>query len=130
MKVIFTKEGFEDHLNKCKEIEIKQKPFKEWLLKLNAEFIDFITLKYSERTARKHGFIIDCFIDFITYDLHIMNIQEITKGVTNTYFQQWFARKMGMNTKEEVNVAISKFIDFMATEKGIIINNLQRKLKI
>jgi hypothetical protein len=129
MKILFTKEEFEKHLEKLKEIEIKQKPFKDWLIEMNSEFIDFITNKYTKRTANKHGFIIECFIDFITYDLKIMDIQEITKGVTNTYFQQWFTQKIGMNTKEEVKVAINKFIDYLAIEKGIVIKNLQNKSK-
>ncbi len=129
MKKIFTFEEFQKHLDEGIEIEKKQEPFKNWLVNMNNEFKDFIAQKYTKRTANKHSFIIECFIDFITYNMQLMDIQQITKGIANSYFQQWFASKIGANTKEEVKVAINKFIDFLAIEKNIVIENLQPKSK-
>jgi len=35
--------------------------------------------------------------------MQLMDIQQITKGIANSYFQQWFASKIGANTKEDSN---------------------------
>lgn len=127
MKRTFTAEEFQKRIEDGIEMEKKQEQFKDWLENMNNEFSDYLTKKYTKRTANKHSFIIDCFIDFITYDMELMSIQEITKGIANSYFQKWFASKIRANTKEEVKVAIKKFFDFLATEKNIVIVNLQPK---
>jgi hypothetical protein len=96
---------------------------------MNQEFSAFIAEKFTQRTANKHSFIAGCFIDYITFDMGVMDLQELTKGMVNSSFQVWFKRKIGANTKEEVAASMKKFLDFLTINKGFVIRNLVEKTK-
>ncbi|MBF0211485.1 MAG: site-specific integrase [Desulfamplus sp.] len=98
-----------------------RKPFKDSFTKLNDEFYDYLATKYSERTASKHSSIISMFIEFISGHTDVENIEEITKGMANTQFKQWYKRKVwDSSTTDDLRVAIDKFFKFLSKEKNIV----------
>jgi hypothetical protein len=63
--------------------------------------------------------IIALFIDFVCWDTDVRCIEEITRGIANSAFRQWYRRKVGDRTDSELKTAIKKFFQFLAQEKGI-----------
>ncbi len=129
MKQIIEGKDFPKFLKALEEKEKAQKPFIEFMQAMNAEFKAFTAEKFTQRTANKHSFIVECFIDFITYDCGLVDLQDLTKGMVNSSFQSWFKRKIGANSKEEVAVAMKKFLSFLTENKGFVINNLAENPK-
>jgi len=51
----------------------------------------------------------------------VESIEEITRGMVNTHFKQWWKRKVwNSTTPDQLTVALRKFFTFLATEKGIV----------
>ena len=60
------------------------------------------------------------FIEFISRQTDIERLEDVTKGIVNTHFRQWYKRKvMDSSTVNDLRVALRKFFQFLATEKGI-----------
>jgi site-specific recombinase XerD len=101
------------------------------LNKLKEQFYGHLLEKYSERTARKHTSVVDLFIEFICRHTDVESIEEITRGMVNTYFKQWWKRKVwDSTTPDQLRVALNNFFSFLATKKGIsndkVLKALQR----
>jgi hypothetical protein len=47
-------------------------------------------------------------------------IEDITRGMVNTHFKQWYKQKVwGSATPDDIRVALKKFFQFLDKEKGI-----------
>ena len=46
-------------------------------------------------------------------------MEEITRGIANSHFRQWYQRKVGDQTESELKATIKKFFHFLAEAKGI-----------
>lgn len=102
------------------EAQKAREPFRRQLVALNEEFHARLAEKFSERTARKHSTIVDLFIDFICRHTDAENIEEITRGMVNTHFRAWYKRKVWDSASpNDLRVALKKFFEFLAAEKGI-----------
>lgn len=120
-KVIIPGDKIDEYFALLKEAEIRRAPFKHQLQALNEEFYESLLAKFSERTANKHSRIVGVFIDFICGYTDAESIEEITRGMVNTSFKQWWKRKVWDSTSpEQLTVALRKFFVFLATEKGIV----------
>ena len=129
-KVAIPGDKFEEYLRLMEEAQKKREPFRRYLLELNEEFHGFLLTKLSERTAGKHSTIIDLFIEFICRQTDVEGIEEITRGMVNTHFRQWWKRKVwDSTTPEQLRVALKKFFAFLATEKGIVNEKVLKALK-
>jgi site-specific recombinase XerD len=74
---------------------------------------------FSKRTARNHASTIELFIDFVCWDTAVRRIDEITRGIANSYFRTWYRRKTGEGSESELKTAVKKFFQFLDKEKGI-----------
>lgn len=111
----------EDFFRLLAEGEKAKEPFRNQLNALNVEFECYLLSRLSDRTARKHVGVIELFIDFLCRNTDIFKIEDITKGVVNTHFCQWYKRKViSSSTPNDLKVALCKFFQFLADEKGII----------
>lgn len=74
--------------------------------------------------------IIALFIDFVCWDTDVLRIEEITRGIANSYFRQWYPRKVHDRTESELKTAIKKFFLFLAQERDItndaVLHSFQR----
>lgn len=129
-KITIPGDKLEDYLKLMKEAEKLREPFRRQLTELNEEFYEYLVTKYSERTARKHTTVIDLFIEFICRQTDVERIEEITRGMVNTHFKQWWKRKVwDSTTQDQLRVALKKFFAFLATEKGIVNEKAMKALK-
>ena len=120
-RVVIPGDKLEEYFKLMAEAEKRREPFRQYLLGLNQEFHEFLQTKYSERTARKHSSIIQLFIDFICRYTDVERIEDITRGMVNTHFKNWWRRKVWDSTKpDDLRVALVKFFSFLAEHKQIV----------
>ncbi len=120
-KVAIPGDKIGEYFKLMEEAQKQREPFRCHLVELNKEFHKYLLAKYSEKTARKYSTIIDLFIDFICWQTDADSIEEITKGMVNTHFKQWWKRKVwDSTTPDQLKTALKKFFIFLATEKGIV----------
>lgn len=74
--------------------------------------------------------IIALFIDFVCWDADVPRIEEITRGIANSYFRLWYPRKVDDRMESELKTAIKKFFQFLAQDRGItndaVLHSFQR----
>ena len=50
----------------------------------------------------------------------VRRVEEVTRGIANSYFRRWYMGKIGDCTESELRTAMKKFFEFLATEEGIV----------
>jgi site-specific recombinase XerD len=119
-KVMIPGDKIEEYIRIMAEAENQRKPFRQYVLGLNEEFYEFLQSKFSQRTARKHSSIVELFVDFICRQTDVEKIEDITRGMVNIHFKNWWKRKVwDSTTPDELRVALRKFFVFLAEKKGI-----------
>ncbi len=110
----------EAYLAALAEAEEARRPFRQSLDGLRAEFEQYLAARYSRKTVRKHAQIVALFVDFLCEYSDVATIEEITRGMANSAFRQWYKRKvLDTATADDLRVALKRFFQFLATEKGI-----------
>jgi site-specific recombinase XerD len=129
-KVVISGDRIDEYLELVKQAEAAREPFRQSLERLNEEFGEFLATKYVAKTVRKHTSIIDLFIHFICGYTDVNALEEITKGMVNSHFRSWYKRKvMDSATESALRVALKKFFQFLATEKGLTYQKVLDSLK-
>ena len=130
-KVAIPGDKIEEYLKVIEEAEKKREPFVNNLNKLNEEFEDYLGKEgLSERTISKHCGIIDRFIDFLAKYTDVERIDDVTKGMANTHFRDWYKRKVWDSTApNEITTTVNKFFTFLAEKKGIVNEKVLAKPK-
>lgn len=119
-KVVIPGDQMEEYLQAMQAAEEARAPFQKSLEELNQDFGEFLAAKYAKKTVRKHTSIVEMFIVFICDYTDVEAIEEITKGMVNSHFRKWYNRKVwDSSTESDLRVALKKFFQFLATEKGI-----------
>lgn len=129
-KVVIPGDKFVEYLKLMEEAQKQREPFRRQLVELNEEFYEYLLTRFSEKTASKHSTVIDLFIEFICRQTDVEAIEEITRGMVNTHFRQWWKRKVwDSTTPEQLRVALKKFFAFLAAEKGTLNEKVMQALK-
>ena len=118
-KALISGDEIKDYLLLMEQVEKEKEPFREMLDRLNQEFEAYLTEQFSVKTARKHSYKTALFIDFLCWNTDVKSIDEITKGIANSYFRKWYMSKIGDCSESELKSAIKKFFQFLAEKKGI-----------
>ncbi|WP_019502057.1 site-specific integrase [Pseudanabaena sp. PCC 6802] len=120
-RVVIPGNKIDEYFAALQTAEAARAPFKQSLEQLNQEFADFLGAKYVAKTVRKHTGIVDMFIEFICRYTDVEKIDDITKGMVNSQFRSWYKRKVWDSaTESDLRVALKKFFQFLAAEKGIV----------
>ena len=120
-RVMIPGDKIEQYLKIMAEAEKKREPFRQLLLGLNDDFREHLESKLSARTARQHSSIVALFVDFICRQTDVEKIEDITRGMVNTHFKNWWKRKVwDSTTPDQLRVALRKFFVFLAENKGIV----------
>ena len=119
-KVVIPGDKIAESLQVAAEAERARAPFREYLEGLQKEFEAYLATRYARRTARKHAEIVWLFIQFLSDYTDVAALEEITRGMANTHFRRWYKRKVwDAATADDLRVALKRFFQFLATEKGI-----------
>ena len=129
-KVMIPGDKIEQYLKIMAEAEKKREPFRQYLLGLNGDFREYLESKLSARTARQHSSIVELFVDFICRQTDVEKIEDITRGMVNTHFKNWWRRKVwDSTTPDQLRVALRKFFVFLAENKGIVNEKVLKALQ-
>ena len=119
-KVSIPGDKIEEFLQGAAEAERARAPFREYLEGLQREFEEYLSAKYARKTVRKHADTVWLFVQFLCNYTDVEEIEEITRGMVNTHFRRWYKRKvLDAATGDDLRVALKRFFQFLATEKGI-----------
>ena len=119
-KVVIPAHQMDQYIEALQQAEADRAPFRRSLEQLNRDFAKFLAAKYVPKTVRKHTGIVDLFIHFICDYTDVEQIEDITKGMVNSQFRSWYKRKVLDSASEsDLRVALRKFFQFLASEKGI-----------
>lgn len=129
-RVVIPGDKMAEYFEALQQAEAQRAPFRESLEQLNQEFAEFLGAQYVPKTVRKHTGIVDLFIHFICGYTDVEKIEDITKGMVNSHFRSWYKRKvMDSATESDLRVALRKFFQFLATEKGMVHQKVLDALK-
>jgi site-specific recombinase XerD len=118
-KIAIPGDQMEAYFQALEEFEKNKEPLRKQLEQCARDFERVLTQQYAPKTVRKYTAIIALFIDFVCWDTDVRRIEEITRGIANSYFRQWYLRKVGDRTESELKTAIKKFFQFLDQEKGV-----------
>jgi site-specific recombinase XerD len=118
-KIAIPGDQMEAYFEALGQFEHAKAPMRKQLEACARDFAHALAQQYAPKTVRKHTAIIALFIDFVCWDTDVRRIEEITRGIANSAFRQWYLRKVGDRTESELKTTIKKFFQFLAQEKGI-----------
>lgn len=110
----------DNYIEALGEREAKFQPLRRQLSQLNQEFENFLALSFTSKTIRKHTNVIHLFIDFLEWHTDVTSIDDITRGIANSYFRRWYLSKIGDLRESEIKTSIKKFFRFLAEQKNIV----------
>ena len=129
-KVMIPGDNIEQYFEIMAEAEKQREPFRQYLLGMNQDFRESLESKFSARTARQHSSIVGLFVDFICRQTDVEKIEDITRGMVNTHFKNWWRRKVwDSTTPNQLRVALRKFFVFLAENKGIVNEKVLKALQ-
>ena len=119
-KVAIPGDKLDEYFQALKEAEEGREPFRQYLASLNKEFGSYLSKKFTKRTVSKHTGIVEMFIEFLCRYTDVKSIDDITRGIANSYFRKWYKKKVWDDaTESDLKVALKKFFQFLADEKDI-----------
>jgi site-specific recombinase XerD len=118
-KIAIPGDQMEAYFQALERFEKDKEPMRKQLEQCARDFELVLTQQYAPKTVRKHMAIIALFIDFVCWNTDVCRIEEITRGIANSYFRQWHLSKVGDRTESELKTAIKKFFQFLDQDKGI-----------
>ena len=118
-KIAIPGDQMEAYLDALGQFEHEKAPMRTQLERCAHDFVYTLAQQYTPKTVRKYATIIALFIDFVCWDTDVRRIEEITRGIANSAFRQWYRRKVGDRTESELKTTIKKFFQFLDREKGI-----------
>ena len=112
-KVVIPGDQVEAYVEALAAAEEERRPFRDYLDGLNAEFEHYLEAKYSRRTARKHGGVVALFSHFLCDYTDVGRSKEVTRGMANSAFRQWYKRKvLDSASADDLRVALSEILPF------------------
>src|SRR5215475_2710074 len=111
-KIAIPGDQMEAYFEALGQFENAKAPMREQLEECARDFERALAQQYAPKTVRKHIAIIALFIDFVCWDTDVHRIEEITRGIANSAFRQWYLRKVGDRTESELKTTIKKFFQF------------------
>jgi hypothetical protein len=118
-KIVIPGDQIDAYLEALGQFEHEKAPLRTQLEQYARDFAHALAQQYAPKTVRKHTLIIELFIDFVCWDTDVRRMEEITRGIANSAFRQWYLRKVGDRTESELKTAIKKFFQFLDQEKGV-----------
>ena len=118
-KVAIPGEQMDAYLEALGQFQRAKEPLRTQLEQYADDFARTLAHQYAPKTVRKHTAIIALFIEFVCWQTDVERLEEITRGMANSAFRQWYLRKVGDRTESELKTAVRKFFQFLAQEKGV-----------
>jgi hypothetical protein len=118
-KIAIPGDQIETYFQALEQFEHDKAPLRKQLEQCARDFERLLAQQYVPKTVRKHMAILALFIDFVCWDTDVRRIEEITRGIANSAFRQWYRRKVGDRTESELKTTIKRFFQYLDRNKGI-----------
>jgi hypothetical protein len=118
-KVAIPGDQMDAYLDALGQFERAKAPLRTQLEQYARDFARALAQQYAPTTVRKHTAILALFIEFVSWQTDVQRIEEMTRGIANSAFRQWYLRKVGDRTESELKTTVRKFFEFLAQAKGI-----------
>ena len=118
-KMAIPGDRMEAYLEALGQFEKEKEPLRTQLEYYARDFVRALAQHSTPKTVRKHTAILALFIDFVCWNTDVRSLDEITRGIANSQFRQWYQRKVGDRTESELKTTIKRFFSFLAEEKGL-----------
>ncbi len=89
-KVAIPGDHMEAYFEALEQFETDKQPMRQQLEHSARDFERALARQYTAKTVRKHMAIMALFIDFVCWDTDVRQIEEITRGIANSSFRQWY----------------------------------------
>ena len=119
-RVSISGDQIDNYIEAIGDREAEFQPLRRQLQQLNGEFKRFLGRSFTPKTVRKHSGVIELFIDFLEWHTDVTSIDDISRGIANSYFRKWYYSKIGDLRESELKTAIKKFFRFLAEKKNIV----------
>jgi len=129
-KVVIPGDKIDEYLEMLRKAEEERRPFVEKCEAILDEFYGYLVDEkgLSERTANSHYQVVHIFNEFLARQTDVWDYSEVTKGIVNSYFKQWYKRKVwGGPSIERIPISMKKFFLFLKEKKGIYNKNVLGK---
>ena len=101
-KVAIPGEEMGAYLEALGQFERDKAPLRAKLEQYAGDFARTLAQQYAPKTVRKHTAIIALFVEFVCWQTDVQRLEEITRGMANSAFRQWYQRKVGDRTESEL----------------------------
>ena len=118
-KIAIPGDQMEAYFQALEQFEHEKQPLRQQLERCAHGFAQALARQYTPKTVRKYEQILTLFIDFVCWDTDVRRIDDITRGIANSAFRQWYQRKVGDRTESELKTTIKKCFHYLAEEHGI-----------
>ena len=118
-KVAIPGDQMEAYFEALGQFEQDKEPLRKELEHYAQDFAHALAQHSAPKTVRKHTAILALFIDFVCWHTDVRSLEEITRGIANSHFRQWYQRKVGDRRESELKTTIQRFFSFLAEEKGV-----------
>jgi site-specific recombinase XerD len=118
-KMVVPEDQMETYLEALGQFEQDKAPLRTQLEHYAQDFARALADHATPKTVRKHTAILALFIDFVCWNTDVQQLGEITRGIANSQFRQWYQRKVRDQTESELKTTIKRFFTFLAEEKGL-----------
>jgi hypothetical protein len=108
-KIAMPGNPMEAYCQALEQFEHEKEPLRKQLQCYLHDFTRMLARQYTPKTVRKHAQILAFFIDFVCWDTDVGRIEDITRGIANSHFRQWYQRKVGDRTESELKTTIQRF---------------------
>jgi hypothetical protein len=118
-KIAMPGDHMETYLETLGQFEQTKAPMRTQLEQCAKDFERALAQQYAATTGRKCTASIALFIDFVCWDTDVRRMEEMTRGIANSAFRQWYRRQVGDRTERKLKTAVKQFFLCLAQEQGI-----------
>jgi site-specific recombinase XerD len=118
-KIAIPGQEMDAYLEALGQFEREKAPLRTQLEQYAADFAHTLAQRYTAKTVRKYTAILGLFIEFVCWQTDVRRVEEITRGIAQSAFRQWYLRKVGDRTESELKTVVRRFFQYLAQEKGV-----------
>src|SRR5215510_14646342 len=98
-KVAIPGDQMEAYLEALGQFEKDKEPLRTQLEHYAQDFAHALAQHSTPKTVRKHTVILALFIDFVCWHTDVRSLEEISRGIANSQFRQWYQRTLILDSR-------------------------------
>ena len=118
-KIAIPGDKIDEYFKALEKAEEERAPFRKSLEARSDAFDEHLASRFSQRTVRRHSMTIEMFVEFLCRQTDVQSLDEVTVGMANSHFRNWYKRKVMDNaTDSDLKNGIQKFFHLTVMAAG------------